>query len=75
MSKPVIIIAPQGAGKSLCVTELMNSLGCVRLVEEWDGQAPLFPGDLALTSLDGVGLGQGYQVLSLADASNRKSAV
>ncbi|SDF22964.1 hypothetical protein [Phytopseudomonas seleniipraecipitans] len=74
MSKPVIIIAPQGIGKSLCAADLLKSLGCVRVVEEWDGKAPLLPGDLALTSLDGAGLGLAYQVFSLAAAMELMSA-
>lgn len=47
--KPVIIVAPQGAGKSRHGAALLKALGCARLVDGWDGVEPLRDGDLALT--------------------------
>lgn len=50
MHKPVIIVAPQGAGKSRNANRLLAALGCKRLVDDWDGVTPLQSGDLALTN-------------------------
>lgn len=68
MSEPVIIIALQGVGKSLNAAQLMSALGCSRVVEEWNGQTPLQPGDMALTCLDVPDLGMNYRVLSFTEA-------
>lgn len=68
MNKPVIIVAPQGAGKSLNAEQLLASLGCGRLVDGWDGASPLRPGDLALTNLESFAGAVGARVMSLSDA-------
>lgn len=68
MNKPVIIVAPAGSGKSTAAALLMQSLGCTRLVEEWDGRAPLQPGDLALTGSGFELAGQAVRVLTLDEA-------
>jgi len=68
MNKPVIIVAPAGSGKSTVAQFLMQSLGCTRLVEEWDGRAPLQPGDLALANAGFELDGQPVRVLTLDEA-------
>ena len=52
MSEPftVVIIAPQGAGKSRHAETLRAMFGCTSIVDEWDGVTPLPPGALALTN-------------------------
>ncbi len=45
----VILIAPQGAGKTRHAESLMQIFGCATLVEEWDGESELPPRALALT--------------------------
>lgn len=65
MNKPVIIVAPAGSGKSTAAQFLMQSQGCTRLVEEWDGRAPLQPGDLALVNAGFELDGQAVRVLTL----------
>lgn len=68
MNKPVIIVAPAGSGKSTAAHSLMQPLGCTRLVEEWDGRAPLQPGDLALVNAGFELDGQAVRVLTLDEA-------
>ena len=63
----VVITAPQGAGKSQHATALMGAFGCSRLVDEWDGVAPLQDGDLALTNAEVRWQGAG-RVLTLEQA-------
>ena len=52
MNKPVIIVGPQGSGKTTNAAKLMEIFGAARLVDDWDGQTPLQDGDLALTNSD-----------------------
>jgi len=47
---------------------LKEKLGCTRIVDEWDGQTPLRPGDLALTNLPLWELPLGSMVMTLEDA-------
>lgn len=47
----VIVAAPQGAGKTLAAAALCKRFGCTRIVDEWDGERELEPGDLALTNV------------------------
>ncbi|SIQ37814.1 hypothetical protein SAMN05878282_103429 [Aquipseudomonas alcaligenes] len=49
MSKPVIIVAPQGAGKTLHAEKLRLGFCCSRIVDSWNGIDPLLAGDIALT--------------------------
>ncbi|MCH2341476.1 hypothetical protein ACGFZ7_16365 [Pseudomonas sp. NPDC047963] len=49
MNKPIIIVAPQGAGKTTHAQALKEAFGCSRIVDEWNGLSKLLPGDLALT--------------------------
>lgn len=50
----VIVIAPQGAGKTQQAHALAERFGCTSIVEEWDGVSELSPGALALTHCDVV---------------------
>jgi hypothetical protein len=68
MNKPIIILAPAGAGKSTNAQFLMQALGCTRLVEEWSPGIPLEPGDLVLTNGGFELEGQAVQVLMLEEA-------
>lgn len=47
----VIVIAPQGAGKTRNAATLAARFGCMSIVDEWDGVSELQPGTLALTSV------------------------
>lgn len=47
----MIVIAPQGAGKSRHAQALAARYGCTAIVDEWDGASELAPGTLALTNL------------------------
>ena len=71
MNGSVIIVAPPGAGKSTLAPLLLKSLGCARVIEEWDGLLPLEAGDLALTSVSPSRVPEGVTVLSLEDAMAR----
>lgn len=54
MNRPlqsVVVYGPQGCGKSMKAPELLQQFGCVEIVDEWDGQTNLHPGQLALTHL------------------------
>ena len=44
----VILIAPQGAGKTRHAESLMRIFGCTSVIEEWDGASELPPRALAL---------------------------
>lgn len=46
----VVIIAPQGAGKTRNEAALMKIFGCTSVVDEWDGRTALPRGALALTN-------------------------
>ena len=67
MNKPIIIVTPQGAGKTLNAQKLQQALGCTRIVDEWDGRSPLQPGDLALTNADPA-FPDRYRLMSLDEA-------
>ena len=45
----MVIHGKPGCGKTLCATYLKARYQCRRVLDEWDGQTPLAPGDLALT--------------------------
>jgi len=47
----VVVIAPQGAGKSRHAAALAQRLGCTSIVDEWDGHGELPAGALVLTNL------------------------
>jgi len=68
MNRTIIIVAPQGSGKTQHAQKLKEKLGCTRIVDEWDGQTPLRPGDLALTNLPLWELPLGSMVMTLEDA-------
>lgn len=72
---PVIIIAPAGLGKSLKASSLMRAFGCTRLVEEWNGVAPLRDGEMVLTNIDHVLPQNGCRVVALSDALKSALAV
>jgi hypothetical protein len=46
----VIVIGPQGSGKTQMGAALMRAFHATRLVDPWEGVKPLQPGDLALTN-------------------------
>jgi hypothetical protein len=48
----VIVVAPQGAGKSLHAAALASRFGCTSIVDEWDGLSELPTGALALTNVE-----------------------
>ena len=64
MNNPIIVFAPQGAGKTLHADFLMSKFNCTRLVDPWDGVTALEPGDLALTNTT-VPVPEGCRCLSL----------
>lgn len=66
MNKPIIIVAPQGAGKTINAQKLKSGLGCTRIVDSWDGRSPLKPGDLALTN-EQPPVSHRYQVMTLEE--------
>lgn len=45
----VLIVAPQGSGKSSLAEELRKAFGCTHIVDEWDGLAAVERGALILT--------------------------
>ena len=47
----VIVIAPQGTGKTRNAAALAARFGCNCIVDEWDGVSELQPGTLALTNM------------------------
>lgn len=75
MKKPLIVCAPQAAGKTRNAKLIMSAFGCVRLVDEWDGRQILAAGDLALTNLSITPeMFPQYSVLSLQTALSRIQA-
>lgn len=68
MNKLIIIVAPQGAGKTTNAAVLREALGCARMVDNWDGRAPLEEGDLALTNCAAFDPPRRSRVLTLAQA-------
>lgn len=47
--KALVIVGPQGCGKSQAAAALLQRYGRTVLVDNWDGKSPLSPGALALT--------------------------
>ena len=47
--RPVVIVGPQGSGKSQALQKLGAALAKGQLVEEWDGVTPLNAAQVALT--------------------------
>ena len=47
----VVVVIPQGAGKTRHATALAERFGCTSIVDEWDGRSDLPPGALALTNV------------------------
>ena len=45
----VVVFGAQGCGKTVFAECLRRKFGCERVVDDWDGRAPLKDGDLALT--------------------------
>lgn len=45
----VIVYGPPASGKTRHATQLLREYGCRRVIDDWDGQARLQGGDLALT--------------------------
>ncbi len=68
MCKPVIVVGPQGSGKTRNAKAFMRAFGCSRLVDEWDGVVGLRDGDLALTNLELFQVRPRYQVLTVEQA-------
>lgn len=68
MNKLIIIVAPQGAGKTMNAAALKESLGCERIVDNWDGRSRLEDGDLALTNCTAFEAPKRARVLTLAQA-------
>ncbi|MCQ4267375.1 hypothetical protein NAV28_09115 [Pseudomonas stutzeri] len=68
MNKLIIIVAPQGAGKTTNAAALKEAFGCERIVDNWDGRARLEDGDLALTNCTTFEAPKRARVLSLAQA-------
>lgn len=50
-SPPAIVFGPPGHTTTHDTPGLMRRLGCVRVLNDWDGCTPLQPGDLAITSM------------------------
>lgn len=48
----VIVHGAQSSGKTRRGPQLMKHYGCQRIVDDWDGRAPLNDGDLALTNTE-----------------------
>lgn len=46
----VVVIAPQGAGKTRYAEAIARLFGCETIVDDWDGCTSLPPGALALTN-------------------------
>lgn len=47
----VIIVGPQGCGKSTHAVGIAQRFGCVRIVDPWDGRSELLPGTVAVTNV------------------------
>lgn len=73
MNRPIIIVAPQGAGKTVNAQKLQAALGCTRIVDGWDGHSRLQPGDLALTN-EQPPVSQRYQIMTLEEGLARVAA-
>lgn len=50
----LVIYGPQGCGKTTNASALAEHFGCVSIVDDWDGRAPLPDGALALYNGCGV---------------------
>ena len=68
MGKPMIIVGPQASGKTKNAASFLRGLGCVRLVDDWDGVSKLKDGDLALTNIERVQVPAGCRLMSVLDA-------
>lgn len=68
MGKSLIIVGPQGSGKTKNAAAFLRAFGCSQVVDEWDGMSPLKGGDLALTNVEQFPIPRGFQVVQLQDA-------
>jgi hypothetical protein len=75
MNQPIIIVAPQGAGKTTNAAALKEVFGCERIRDDWDGRSPLLAGDLVLTNCNVCQPPTGARVLTLDAALAQVSAV
>ena len=76
MNKPIIIVAPQGAGKTRHAHAFTEAFGCLRVVDEFNGQVPLRPGDLALTNCElAAATTKGATIMTLDAALARVQSV
>ncbi len=64
----VIVHGPKASGKTRRAEELMRHYGCKRIIDEWDGRAPLRDGDLALTNMEPQFFVDDARVVSIATA-------
>lgn len=60
----VVVVAPQGAGKTRFAQQLAERFGCTSIVDDWDGRGNVPAGALVLTNVDiasivAAGAGQG----------------
>ncbi len=64
----VIIHGPAGSGKTRRAQALLQHYGCKRVVDEWDGRAPLNDGDLAITNIKPPYSIKGARLVDIATA-------
>lgn len=63
----VVMVGPQGFGKSLMAPQVMREQGCSHVVDEWLDTQPLQPGALHLTCEMPRNLPAGVKVIALAE--------
>lgn len=68
MNRAVVVVAPEGAGKTKNASRIATALGCSRIVDDWNGKQPLQPGELALTNMPRDQVSGDYRVLGLDEA-------
>ena len=67
-SMKIIVQGPQGCGKTRNAGRFAAYFGCDRIVDDWDGEAPLPERALALTHREEIPDRPGSRVLDFASA-------
>lgn len=73
--KSYVLTGPRGIGKTRIAPRLAASLGCTRVIDEWNGSQTLPAGTLAITNLLPKQIPAGLHVLHAESAEDLEKLI